>query len=93
MDLDLTKTEVQLLSKSRAVEIKAFAVTGTIKERVEWCSQHTDYIRSNRPSYYYSDARRTKILDADEVRNKLARINFLKNKRHKPTNYNISFNK
>ena len=54
MDLDLTKTEVQLLSKSRAVEIKAFAVTGTIKERVEWCSQHSDYIRANRPSYYYS---------------------------------------
>ena len=63
----MTKTEVQLLSKAQAVEIKACAVTGTIKERVEWCSQHTDYIRANRPSYYVSDARRTKILDADEV--------------------------
>ena len=38
MDLEMTKTEVHLLSKARAVEIKAFAVTGTIKERVEWCS-------------------------------------------------------
>ena len=88
----MTKAEVQLLSKARAVEIKAFAVTGTIKERVELCSQHTDCIRANRPSYYYSDARRTKILDADEVRNELARINFLKNTKYKPTNYNISFN-
>ena len=66
LDLDMTKTEVQLLSKAQAVEIKAFAVAGTIKERVEWCSQHTDYIRANRPSYYVSDAQRTKILDADE---------------------------
>ena len=56
----MTKAEVQLLSKARAVGIKAFAVTGTIKERVELCSQHTDCIRANRPSYYYSDARRTK---------------------------------
>ena len=39
----MTKTEVQLLSKAQAVEIKAYAVAGTIKERVEWCSQHTDY--------------------------------------------------
>ena len=92
MDLEITKTEVQLLSKTPAVEIKAFAVTGTIKERVEWCSQHTDYIRANRPSYYCSDARRTKTLEADEVRNKLARINFLKNTKYKPANYNISFN-
>ena len=51
LDLEMTKTEVQLLSKARAVQIKAYAVTGTIKERVEWCSQHTDYIRANRPSY------------------------------------------
>ena len=92
MDLEMTKTEEQLLSKARAGEIKAFAVTGTIKERVEWCSQHTDYIRANRPSYYYSDARRTIILDADEVRNELARINSLKNTKYKPTNYSISFN-
>ena len=71
----MTKTEVQLLSKAQAVEIKAYAVAGTIKERVEWCSQHTDYIRANKPSYYVSEAQRTKILDADEVRNELARIN------------------
>ena len=50
LDLDMTKTEVQLLSKAQAVEIKAYAVAGTTKERVEWCSQHTDYIRANRPS-------------------------------------------
>ena len=48
LDLDMTKTEVQLLSKAQAVEIKAYAVAGTIKERVEWCSKHTDYIRANR---------------------------------------------
>ena len=88
----MTKTEVQLLSKAQAVEIKAYAVAGTIKERVEWCSQHTDYIRANRPSYYVSDAQRTKILEADEVRNELARINLLINTRYKPTRYNISFN-
>ena len=92
LDLDMTKAEVQLLSKAQAVEIKAYAVAGTIKERVEWCSQHTDYIRANRPSYYVSHAQRTKILDADEVRNELARINLLKNTRYKPTRYNISFN-
>ena len=90
LDLDMTKTEVQLLSKTQAVEIKAYAVAGTIKERVEWCSQHIDYIRANRPSYYVSDAQRTKILDADEVRNKLAGIHLLKN--NKPTQYNNSFN-
>ena len=56
LDLEMTKTEVQLLSKAQAVEKKAYAVTGTIKERVEWCSQHTHYIRANRPSYYVSDA-------------------------------------
>ena len=59
-DLDMTKTEVQLLSKALAVQIKAYAVTGTIKERVEWSSQHTDYIRANRPRHYVPDARRTK---------------------------------
>ena len=32
MDLEMTKTEVQLFSEARAVEIKAFALTGTIKE-------------------------------------------------------------
>ena len=92
LDLDMTKTEVQLLSKVQAVEIKAHAVAGTIKERVEWCSRHTDYIRANRPNYYVSDAQRIKMLDADEVRNELARINLLKNTRYKPTRYNISFN-
>ena len=92
LDLDMTKTEVPLLSKAQAVEIKAYAVAGTIKERVEWCSQHTHYIRANRPSYYVSDAQRTKILDPDEVRNELARLNLLKNTEYKPTRYNISFN-
>ena len=92
LDLDMTKTEIQLLSKAQEVEIKAYAVAGTIKERVEWCSQHTNYIRANRPSYYVSDAQGTKILDADEVRNELARINLLKNTQYKPTIYNISFN-
>ena len=80
----MTKTEVQLLSKAQTVEIKAYAVAGTIKER--------NYIRANRPSYYVSDAQRTKILDADEVRNELDRIKLLKNTRYKPTRYNISFN-
>ena len=92
LDLDMTKTEVQLLSKAQAVEIKAYAVAGTIKERVEWCSQHTNLIRANRPSYHVSDAQRTKILDPDEVRNELARLNLLKNTEYKPTRYNISFN-
>ena len=92
LDLDMTRTEVQLLSKAQAVEIKAYAVAGTIKERVEWCSQHTDYIRADRPSYYVSDAQRTKILDADEVRNEVARINLLKKTKYKLTRYNISFN-
>ena len=92
LDLDMTKTEVQLLSKAQAVKIKAYAVTGTIEERVEWCSQRTDYIRANRPSYYVSVARRTKILDADQVRNELARINLLKNTKYKSTRYNIPFN-
>ena len=92
LDLDMTKTEVQLLSKAQAVEIKAYAVAGSIKERVEWCSQHTNYIRANRPSYYVSEAQRTKILDPDEVRNELARLNLLKNTEYRPTRYNISFN-
>ena len=92
LDLDMIKTEVQLLSKAQVVEIKAYAVAGTIKELVEWCSQHTDYIRANRTSYCVSDAQRTKIIDADEVRNELARINLLKNTGYKPTRYNISFN-
>ena len=89
----MNRAEVQLLSKARAVEIKAYAVSFTIKERVEWCSQPADYIRVKRPSFYYSDAQRTKILDADEVRNELAKISFpKKNTKYKPTNYNISFN-
>ena len=80
MDLEMAKTEIQLLSKARAGEIKAFAETGKRKERVKWCSQHTHYIRGYYYSgYYYSDARRTKILHAVEVRNELARINFFKN--------------
>ena len=92
LDLEMTKTQVQLLSKAQAVELKAYAVAETIKERVEWCSQHTDYIRANRPSYYVSDAQRTKILDADEDRNELARINLHKNTKYILTRYNISFN-
>ena len=88
----MTKTEAQLLSKTQAVEIKAYVVARTINERVEWCSQHTDYTRANRPSYYVSDAQRKKILNVDEVRNELARINLLKNTKYKPTRYNISFN-
>ena len=92
LDLDMTKTEVQLSSKAQAVEIKAYAVAETIKERVEWCSQHTNYIRANRPIYYVSDAQKTKILDPDEVRNELARLNLLKNTEYIPTRYNIAFN-
>ena len=92
LDLDMTTTEVQLLSKTQAVEIKAYAVAGTTKERVEWCSQHTDYIKANRPSYYVSDAQKTKILGADEVRNEFSRIILPKNTKYKPTRYNISFN-
>ena len=92
LDLDMTKTEVELLSKAHAVEIKAYAVAETTKERVELCSQHNDYIRANRASFFVPYAQRKKILDADEVRNDLARINLLKNTRYKPTRYNISFN-
>ena len=33
LDLEMTKTEVKLLSNARAVEIKAFAVTGTKKKK------------------------------------------------------------
>ena len=33
LDLEMTKTEVKLLSKARAVEIKSFAVTGTKKKK------------------------------------------------------------
>ena len=88
----MEKTGVELLSRAKAIEIKAFAVEGTIKETVHWCSQHTDYIRASRQNYYYSDAQRTKILDQDEVRNELARINILKNTKYQPKNYNISFN-
>ena len=92
MDLEMEKTVVQLLSSAKAIEIKAFAVEGTIKETVHWCSQHTDYIRISRQNNYYSDAQRMKILDLDEVRNDLARINILKNTEYQPKNYNISFN-
>ena len=35
LDIDMTKTEVQLLSKAQAVEIKAYAVAGTTKDRIE----------------------------------------------------------
>ena len=86
------KNRSTVIIKSTSSRKKAYAVAGIIKERVEWCSKHTDYIRANRPSYYVSDAQRTKILDADEVRNELARINLLKNTRYKPTRYKISFN-
>ena len=75
MDLEMEKTGVQLLSRAKAIEIKAFAVEGTMKETVHWCSQHIDYIRASRQNYYNSDAQRTKILDPDEVRNELAQIN------------------
>ena len=88
----MEKTGIQLLSRAKAIEIKAFAVEGTIKETVHWCSQHTDYIRASRQNYYFSDAQRTKILDPDEVRNELARINIVKNNRYLPKKYNISFN-
>ena len=86
------KTKVQLLSTAKAIEMKVFEVEGTIKEEVHWCSQHTDYIRARRTSYYYSDATRSKILDPDEVRKKLARIKILKITLYKPKNYNISIN-
>ena len=70
MDLEMEKkTGIQLLSTTKAIEIKAFAVEGTLKETVHGCSQHTDYMRASRQNYYYSDAQRTKILDPDEVRN------------------------
>ena len=92
MDLEMKKTGVQLLSKAKAIEIKELVVEGTIKETVHWCSQHTDYIRSSRQNYYYSDAQRTKLLDSDEVRNELERINILKNTKYQSKNYNISFN-
>ena len=92
MDLEMEKTGVQLISRAKAIEIKAFAVEGTIKETVHWYSQHTEYIRASRQNYYYSDAQRKKILDPDEVRNELARINILKNTIYLPKNYNISFN-
>ena len=74
MDLEMEKTGVQLLSRAKAIDIKAFAVEATIKESVHWCLQHTDYIRASRQSYYYSDATRSKVLDPEEVRNELARI-------------------
>ena len=92
MDLEMEKTGIQLLSRGKAIEMEAFAGEGTIKKTVYLCSQHTDYIRVSRQNYYYSDAQRTKILDPNEVRNELARINILKNTKYQPKNYNISFN-
>ena len=92
MDLEVKKTGVQLLSRAKAIEIKAFSAEGTIKETVHWCSQHTDYIRASCQNYYYSDALRTKIIEPDKVRNELARTNILKNTKYLPKNYNISFN-
>ena len=57
MDLEKEKTGVQLLSRAKAIEIKVFAVKGTLKEAVQWFSQHTEYIRTNSQGYYYySDA-------------------------------------
>ena len=38
MDLEMETTGVQLLSRAKAIVIKAFAVEGTIKESVDWCS-------------------------------------------------------
>ena len=84
MDLEMEKTGLKLLSRAKAIEIKAFAVEGTIKESVHWCSQHTDYIRASRQSYYSSVAQRTKVLDPDEVRNELARIKIPKNTKYQP---------
>ena len=53
MDLEMEKTVVQLLSRAKAIEIKAFAVERTLKETVGWCSQHTDDIRASRQIYLY----------------------------------------
>ena len=92
MDLEMEKTVVQPLLRAKAIEIEAFAIEGTIRESVQRCSQHIDYIRASRQSYFFSDAQRTKVLDLDEVRNELARIQILKNTKYQPKNYNISFN-
>ena len=82
MDLEIQKTGVQLLSRAKAIEVKAFGVEATIKDSVHWCSQHTDYIRASRQSDYFSDATRSKVLDPDEVQNELARIKVLKNTKY-----------
>ena len=65
----MEKTGVQLLTRAKTMEIKVFAVEAKIKESVQWCPQHTDYIRASRQSNYYSDATRSKVLDPDKVRN------------------------
>ena len=70
----------------KAVEIKAYALSATIGEQVYWCSQHTNYIR-----YCYSDATRSKVLDEDEIRNKLTRVKLLKRTQNKPQKFNILF--
>ena len=43
----MEKTGIQLLSRAKAIEIKAFAVEGTIKKSVHWCSQHIRASRQN----------------------------------------------
>ena len=68
---------VQLLLKAKALELRANAVSFTMIDEVHWCSQHTNYIRANRPSYYYCDALRSKGLDSEEVRNELESLNIL----------------
>ena len=78
LNVEVEKTRAQLLSRAKAVEIKAFAVEATTKEEVHWCSQHTDCIRASRTSYYYSDATCSKVLDPDDLKNEQARIKVLK---------------
>ena len=92
LGFEVEKTKEHLLSRAKTIKINAFAVEATIKEEVHWCSQLNDYIRANRTSYYYSDATQSKVLDADEVRNELARIKVLRNTPYQPRDYNISFN-
>ena len=53
MDLEMEKTGIQLLSRAKAIEIKAFAVEGTIKETVHWCSQ--DRTKHNTNNTYFTN--------------------------------------
>ena len=86
----MVKSGLHLLPRAKAIEVKAFAVEGTVKESVHWCSKHTEYIRASQQSYYNSNSQRTKVLDPEEVRNELARM--LKNTKYQPKNYYILFN-